>query len=141
MNVHLIIICCFRAYLSDDNSTDSQAWPPQTYENRLHVTCGARVATMPVFDEVSFVVSPSLPLHSQRDISHLLLVNGAAIAASINEATHIISNTNRFEGWQNIPDTLAVVTERWVQKSVVLGKMQQLVACLKVSQAHSSYFS
>ena len=78
---------------------------------------------MPIFDDVLYFVSLSLPLQRQFDLSNLLLANGAT-EASVDQATHIVTNTNRFEGWRRIKDNVAVVTEAWVEKSLVLGKMQ-----------------
>jgi hypothetical protein len=78
---------------------------------------------MAVFDDVLYFVSSSLPLQCRFDISNLLLNNGA-VAAPLDQATHVITSTNRFDGWQIVSKAVAVVTEKWVERSIILGKVQ-----------------
>jgi hypothetical protein len=82
-----------------------------------------KTATMPIFNDVLYYLSQSLPPQRQQSLSTLLLANGA-VQASLSKATHVVTNTRRFEGWQGVGQNVAVVTERWVERSMVLGKMQ-----------------
>ena len=78
---------------------------------------------MPIFTDVLYFVSPSLPEERHLEVSELLLANGG-LGSALNEATHVITNTNRFEGWQTVREGVAIVTEKWVERCMVLGKMQ-----------------
>ncbi|KAF6753931.1 hypothetical protein DFP72DRAFT_795641, partial [Ephemerocybe angulata] len=77
-----------------------------------------------LFDSITFHLSPSLR-HGTRDLlQHVLLANGATAAATLGDATHVITNSNRYEGWEGVGADVAVVTEKWVERSLLLGKLQ-----------------
>ncbi|THV02405.1 hypothetical protein K435DRAFT_717243 [Dendrothele bispora CBS 962.96] len=82
---------------------------------------------MLLFENVKYHLSESLSSEAVARLAHVLNTNGATRAQSLQDATHVITNSNRFEGWQNIPDTITVVTEKWVDRSMVLGKPQSPV--------------
>jgi hypothetical protein len=65
---------------------------------------------MLLFHQVIYHLSSSLPLERQIELSHVLDSNGAESAKTLDEATHIITNSHRFEGWQDIGETVSVVT-------------------------------
>ncbi|KAF6753937.1 hypothetical protein DFP72DRAFT_1170674 [Ephemerocybe angulata] len=79
---------------------------------------------MKLFDSIVFHLSPSLR-HETRDLlQHVLLANGAKAAGTLGDATHVITNSNRYEGWEGVGADVAVVTEKWVERSLLLGKLQ-----------------
>ncbi|KAF8627919.1 hypothetical protein AX15_004169 [Amanita polypyramis BW_CC] len=79
---------------------------------------------MAVFDGVVFHLSSSLSNERHGELKHVLLQYGAREAKSIHLATHIITNTNNFEGCQDVGAQVAVVTDMWVERSVILDKEQ-----------------
>ncbi|KAH0588548.1 hypothetical protein H2248_004377 [Termitomyces sp. 'cryptogamus'] len=92
---------------------------------------------MHLFDGVRYSLSTSLSESRINELSHVLDSNGASCVQSIDDAalTHFITNSNSFEGWQEIATReeegyLVVVTDKWVDKSLILGKLQ-----------HSSFYS
>ncbi|KAK2464910.1 hypothetical protein APHAL10511_002986 [Amanita phalloides] len=79
---------------------------------------------MAIFDGVIFHLPSSLPAERRAELKYVLVQNGAKNARSIHVATHIITNTNKFEGCQDVGGQVAVVTDMWVERSVILEKMQ-----------------
>ncbi|GLB37897.1 putative regulator of Ty1 transposition protein 107 BRCT domain containing protein [Lyophyllum shimeji] len=86
---------------------------------------------MHLFDGVYYCLSPSLSEKRVNELSHVLDSNGAVRVDSIDDSTltHFITSTNRFERWQEVvareeAGTLAVVTDKWVDRSMLLGKLQ-----------------
>jgi len=67
---------------------------------------------MALFDGVVFHLSPSIPAERTAELKHVLLENGAVQAKSIHLATHIITDTNKFEGCQDVDPRVFVVTVR-----------------------------
>ncbi|KAG5651886.1 hypothetical protein H0H81_007043 [Sphagnurus paluster] len=74
---------------------------------------------MHLFDGVRYLLSPSLPEQRALDLSQALENDGAVRVNSLDDPslTHIITNTNRFERWQDVAEreeakTLHVVTTR-----------------------------
>jgi hypothetical protein len=75
--------------------------------------------TTDLFQGVCYHISPSLQHNRISELSHVLDINGAKPAKSIVDSTltHLITNSNRFEGWQDISGReeageLSVVTVR-----------------------------
>lgn len=66
---------------------------------------------MSIFSRVKYHLSPSLPPELQSNLSYALEANGATKVA-LGKATHIITDSNQFEGWQTVQDGVAVVTVR-----------------------------
>ncbi|KII83923.1 hypothetical protein PLICRDRAFT_95612 [Plicaturopsis crispa FD-325 SS-3] len=77
----------------------------------------------PIFDGVAYYLPPSLSAQRQTEISTILNQNGA-ISESLEHATHIITNTHYFEGWRDIDEHASIVSEEWVDRSIILGKLQ-----------------
>jgi len=64
---------------------------------------------MGIFSGVAYTLSSSLRVNDQKWLSEILDPNGAT-RSSLEDATHIISDTLEFEGWQSAPDNAEVVT-------------------------------
>ncbi|KAG6916328.1 hypothetical protein DXG01_007310 [Tephrocybe rancida] len=86
---------------------------------------------MHLFDGVRYFLSTSLPEERVNELSHVLDSNGAIRINSIDDEglTHFITNSNSFERWQAVATReeegkLSVVTDKWVDKSLLLGKLQ-----------------
>ncbi|KIJ92959.1 hypothetical protein K443DRAFT_684887 [Laccaria amethystina LaAM-08-1] len=82
-------------------------------------------AGMQLLASVRYFLSSSLPQDRQDDLRQVLGSNGATAAAKLKDATHIITNSHRFEGSGEVEAGVNVVTDQWVDRSLVLGKMQQ----------------
>ncbi|KAF8877711.1 hypothetical protein BD779DRAFT_1677212 [Infundibulicybe gibba] len=78
---------------------------------------------MQLFESVIYHLASSIPPARQDELALVLNNNGATSAASVADATHIITNSLRFEGWA---DATAenVVIDKWVDKSLIFGKLQ-----------------
>jgi len=63
---------------------------------------------MGIFSDVAYTLSSSLRANDQEHLSDILDSNGAT-RSSLEDATHIISDTPEFEGWQSAPDNTEVV--------------------------------
>jgi hypothetical protein len=59
---------------------------------------------MNLFDDVYYRLASSFSSIRVDELSHILEINGAKLAQSIDDKalTHFITNSNRFEGWQDI---------------------------------------
>ncbi|KAG6829223.1 hypothetical protein H0H87_012209 [Tephrocybe sp. NHM501043] len=86
---------------------------------------------MHLFVGVHYFLSTSLPEARVDELSHVLDRNGGIRADSIDDKslTHLITNSNSFERWQDIATRqeagkLAIITDKWVDKSLLLGKLQ-----------------
>ena len=64
---------------------------------------------MGIFSDVVYTLSSSLRTNDQKWLSDILDANGAA-RGSLEDVTHIISNTLEFEGWRSAPENAEVVT-------------------------------
>ena len=64
---------------------------------------------MGIFSDVAYTLSSSLRTNDQKHLSEILDANGATQSA-LKDATHIISDTLEFEGWQSAPENAEVVT-------------------------------
>lgn len=62
-----------------------------------------------LFAGIKYFVTPSFPTQRQDELSKILDANGAT-SADIEEATHVIANTIKFEGMDNVLETARVVT-------------------------------
>jgi hypothetical protein len=60
--------------------------------------------TMDLFSGVHYFLSPSFSSQRIAELSHVLEINGATRAESIddNALTHFITNSNGFERWQDV---------------------------------------
>lgn len=75
---------------------------------------------MAVFDGVHYVISSSIPAEERKELSGLLDLNGATGAPP---HTHLIALAGSHTQHEHI-GSLHVVSEVWVQRSIVLGKRQ-----------------
>ncbi|KAK0225943.1 hypothetical protein IW262DRAFT_726268 [Armillaria fumosa] len=80
---------------------------------------------MSLFQDVRYFLPSSFPEDRAAELRLGLDKNGAVAVDSMNGATHIITNTNRFENWQEVGDDVAVVTDLWVDRSLTMGKLQR----------------
>jgi len=64
---------------------------------------------MGIFSGVAYILSSSLRASDQEFLSGLLDVNGAT-RSSLEDTTHVISDTLEFEGWRSAPEKAEVVT-------------------------------
>ncbi|KAJ7287447.1 BRCT domain-containing protein [Mycena rebaudengoi] len=79
---------------------------------------------MPLFDPVRYYLPETLSSKRSSWISQALDSNGAQQAKSIDSATHIITNSSRFAGWQDLDGTAAVISDVWVERTLLLGELQ-----------------
>jgi hypothetical protein len=75
---------------------------------------------MPVFDGVHYVISSSIPPEQRKELSDLLDLNGATSAPP---HTHLIALAGSHTQHEHV-GSLHVVSEMWVQRSIILGKLQ-----------------
>ncbi|THH15096.1 hypothetical protein EW146_g5335 [Bondarzewia mesenterica] len=78
---------------------------------------------MPLFEGITYYISPSGTPEHRLANSRLLEVNGAP-PAPLTEATYIITDVFDFEGWSSIRKDAKVVTEYWLERTILLGKVQ-----------------
>lgn len=64
---------------------------------------------MGIFSGVAYTLSSSLRASDREFLSGILDANGAT-RSSLESATHVISGTLEFEGWQSAPENAEVVT-------------------------------
>lgn len=69
-------------------------------------------AGMQLLASVRYFLSSSLPQDRQDDLRQVLDSNGATPAATLKDATHIITNSHRFEGSGEVEAGVHVVTVR-----------------------------
>ena len=67
-------------------------------------------AGMQLLASVRYFLSSSLPQDRQEDLQQVLDSNGATPAATLKDATHIITNSHRFEGSGEVDAGVHVVT-------------------------------
>ncbi|KAK0461234.1 uncharacterized protein EV420DRAFT_1531024 [Desarmillaria tabescens] len=80
---------------------------------------------MSLFQDIKYFLPSSFPEDRAAELRLGLNQNGAVAVDSMKEATHIITDTNRFECWQDVDDTVAVVKDLWVDRSLTMGKLQR----------------
>lgn len=96
-----------------------------------------------MFSLVRYHLPTSLPPDRREELTQILTINGAVKANGISDATYIITNSDRFEGYQDVDENVSIVTvcvlgtfhstfsdfedsqDTWVDRSVVLGKMEK----------------
>jgi hypothetical protein len=76
---------------------------------------------METFTDVRYALSSSIDSCVQRQLTTILNANGA-VEVTLEMATHIISLSLDFE---SRPDHCAVVSPYWVERSQVLGALQE----------------
>ncbi|TFK48096.1 hypothetical protein OE88DRAFT_1685439 [Heliocybe sulcata] len=78
---------------------------------------------MHVFEDVYYFLAPSLSAQRRQELATVLDANGAT-PVDLDQATHVITNSNNFEGRQLVGEDAAVVSDYWVDRSMVLAKKQ-----------------
>lgn len=82
----------------------------------------------------------TLPPQRRSEITYVLECNFGEVVDAIHSATHIVTNSSRFDGWQNVDEDVKVVSvspivppclpysplnciqDLWVDRCLVLGK-------------------
>ncbi|KAF7289269.1 hypothetical protein MIND_01388500 [Mycena indigotica] len=75
------------------------------------------------FLNVRFHLSETLPRETRERLSTDLVGHHATPAESVDDATHIITDSETFEGWRDVKN-VPIVTEVWVEHSLAANKMQ-----------------
>ncbi|KAJ7783264.1 hypothetical protein B0H16DRAFT_1357900 [Mycena metata] len=76
-----------------------------------------------LFQSVKYWLPETIPETRRSDLAQALGGNGGERVDSIASATHIITNSIRFQGWQDVPDTVEIVSELWVDRTMILGEL------------------
>ncbi|KIK27824.1 hypothetical protein PISMIDRAFT_7822 [Pisolithus microcarpus 441] len=81
---------------------------------------------MAVFDGVHYILSPSLPPSRRHELASILDLNGAT---SVGPHTHLIALGGSYSHHDKQPvesanTNLKVVSDKWVDRSIVMGKIQ-----------------
>jgi hypothetical protein len=75
----------------------------------LRVARGQRVSPMnQLFSGVKFYIPETLSQERSSQLTHAIESNGGERADTIQSATHIITNSHRFQGWQDAEDVTTV---------------------------------
>ncbi|KAL1685752.1 hypothetical protein GGG16DRAFT_65676 [Schizophyllum commune] len=82
------------------------------------------MAKKPLFHSVVYYISPSLRSSRREQLQAALDAHGARASTTISDATHIITDTTRFDGWKEANEGAEIVTDRWVDRSVVLDRAE-----------------
>ncbi|KAJ7270110.1 hypothetical protein B0H12DRAFT_1094605 [Mycena haematopus] len=78
------------------------------------------------FRNVKYYLPSTLPDERQSELEALLTAHHAERADSAFDATHIITNSETFEGWQDInTDSVKIVSDLWVERSIAANKIQE----------------
>ncbi|CAE6451118.1 unnamed protein product [Rhizoctonia solani] len=77
----------------------------------------------PIFSGVTFFLAQGLPVTTLDHLHELLVERGGVAAESIKIATHVISSSDCFIGVDETKEAI-IVTPAWVERSVLLGKLQ-----------------
>ncbi|KAJ7096238.1 hypothetical protein C8R44DRAFT_683728 [Mycena epipterygia] len=89
------------------------------------------------FTPVKFYLPETLSPSRRSELAHGIERNGGK-SAKIHSATHIITNSTRFQGWQDVDESVAIISDMWVDRSLILG---QLLPCEFYSANPSMVFS
>ncbi|KAJ7497377.1 hypothetical protein FB451DRAFT_1076020 [Mycena latifolia] len=90
------------------------------------------------FHSVKFFLPETLSQQRRSQITHGLERNGGERADTIHSATHIVTNSSRFHGWQDVDEQVQVISDIWVDRSLILG---QLLPCQFYSPDPEKTFS
>ena len=63
----------------------------------------------PIFANVKFTIASSIPPEKRRALVSCIKANGG-VEAPINEASHIITNSDVFDGWKSVSPEASVVS-------------------------------
>ncbi|KAJ7901920.1 hypothetical protein B0H14DRAFT_3723932 [Mycena olivaceomarginata] len=90
-----------------------------------------------LFSGVKFYIPETLSQERSSQLTHAIESNGGERADTIQSATHIITNSHRFQGWQDAED-VTTVSDFWVDRTMILG---QLLPCEFYSVEPGKIFS
>jgi len=102
---------------------------------------------MAVFDGVRYILSSSLPPSRRHELASILDLNGAT---TTGPHTHLIALGGSYshkhnQGEESANSALKVVSDKWVDRSIVMGKPQLYVAvrpcpnaCLRTGRVANS---
>lgn len=83
------------------------------------------------FAAIRYIIASSLPTSRADELKHVLDTNGAVYLPNglhDSSLTTVITNSNRFEGWEVVnaqrERVVEVVTDQWVERSLILGRLQ-----------------
>ena len=76
---------------------------------------------MSLFAAVNFYIASSIPQKRQIEVASSLEFNGATPVDTPEEATHVITNSDRFNGWQDVKQGAVIVTVSRYLKLVFLS--------------------
>ncbi|THH09395.1 hypothetical protein EW145_g2052 [Phellinidium pouzarii] len=76
-----------------------------------------------LFSDVKYALSTSFPTHRLDELVKILDANGAT-KATVDEASHVITSTLQFEGREAVASNVNIVTDEWVDRCIVHGKLQ-----------------
>ena len=100
---------------------------------------------MGIFSGVAYTLSSSLRANDQKYLTDILDVNGAT-RSPLKEATHIISDTPEFEGWQSAPENAEVVIVSGhgprpiISSDICIAQMGRAIHCAgKAPDVRSKY--
>lgn len=68
------------------------------------------MAESALFADVRYYLSPTLSKQTLQEFANILDVNEAEHVDRPQDATHVISNTDRFDGWESVPQSTVMVT-------------------------------
>ncbi|KAJ6631463.1 hypothetical protein B0H10DRAFT_2207120 [Mycena sp. CBHHK59/15] len=77
------------------------------------------------FQGVRYHLPSCVPREKHGELTRVLTGNDAERSDSIFDATHIITTSHTFEGWQDVDKSkVAIVSDLWVERSLAAGKQQ-----------------
>ncbi|KAF7376219.1 hypothetical protein MSAN_00037000 [Mycena sanguinolenta] len=75
-----------------------------------------------LFHEVKYYLPETLPKERRLHLISTIESNGGQKAETMKSATHVITNSHRFEGWHDV-DEGKIVSDFWVGRSMILGEV------------------
>ncbi|KAJ7251513.1 hypothetical protein B0H12DRAFT_1119330 [Mycena haematopus] len=75
-----------------------------------------------LFRGVKYYLPETLPQERRLQLTHAIESNGGERAETMHLATHIITNSHRFQGWQDA-DEVKIVSDLWVDRTMILGEL------------------
>lgn len=79
---------------------------------------------MAMFSGIVYYLSPSLPPQTRSELQRALNANGGQEVDKPGSATHILTDTLQFEGWEDVPDNIVRVT---VSNSFIVSFLRVLI--------------
>ncbi|KAF9263292.1 hypothetical protein L218DRAFT_340370 [Marasmius fiardii PR-910] len=77
-----------------------------------------------LFSKVRYYLSQSFSKKQYQELASHLDENGAERVDSLQDCTHVITDSLTFEGHQDTNENVTVVSGLWVTRSITLGKLQ-----------------